>query len=512
MAFEEETVLRMFGISEVGRAKYLEEAFRNNRVICMASSLFCISVESFNIIRVLFFSNSGLGTLNNRIYFGFYSFLLFCSVIYIIIARKEAKDFETENCICLIYASVVFLWNTCLNAYDILHSDRVHVIMAVSMMVCFSALVIMEPLYGLFNIWINYFIFMLTASIPLFSGVGFNYTITALMASMICIVKFRHLCIEIAQSAKIREIDEKLNERRLWLTQEQYELISQNAGFITFRWDSENDTIIFSKNWEKYFENSYEISNFHVFIEQSLLLQDQQKEKIKNCIDEVCNGSLYQNLELMLPAKNHMQYWFKIQVVRQCLSSDENVIYAVGFMNDITAEKERILDLERNVSLDSFTGLLNKASIDNYGRRWMNNLSMKDQKMAMMILDMDDFKNINDTYGHPCGDFVLKQVADILVSFAPEEAKVGRLGGDEFIVLMEFKDNATFIYEYANTVIQNVTKISWDHKNVSARCSIGFAVTTEPGWSYEKLYQCADEALYAAKKNGKNRVWEFGNK
>ncbi len=498
-------------ISGENRRKYIDEALRNNRMLCTVASLFCIIVETFNVLRVLFLSDSGLGTVNNRIYFGFYIFLLICSIAYLIIGRRENGRHILMNRVCLIYASIVLLWNTCLNVYDIWGSDEIYSNMAATMLIAFSALVSMEPVYGLVNIWINYFVFMLAPPIYLFSGEGFNYTLTVLMASVICIIRFRHSCIELDQSQQIQEIGQKLNERRLWLTQKQYELISQNAGFITFQWDSENDRIVFSKNWKECFDGHYEIFHFHSYIKNSNLIDEDQKEKIERCIKDIKKGINYQNFELHLPAKGRKPHWFKVQVVRQEMN-DKGGMHAVGFMNDITEEKERLLDLEKNAALDSFTGLLNKVSIDHYGKNWLKNLSAKGQKLAMMILDMDDFKNINDTYGHPCGDYVLKQVADLLLRYAPKDAKVGRLGGDEFIVLLETSDSTAHIYEYAEKVIHSVTDILWDGHKVQAKCSIGFAVTSEPGWSYEKLYKCADDALYTAKKNGKNRVWEAENR
>lgn len=77
-------------ISGENRRKYIDEALRNNRMLCTVASLFCIIVETFNVLRVLFLSDSGLGTVNNRIYFGFYIFLLICSIAYLIIGRRPA--------------------------------------------------------------------------------------------------------------------------------------------------------------------------------------------------------------------------------------------------------------------------------------------------------------------------------------------------------------------------------------------------------------------------------------
>ena len=244
--------MNTFRIAEEDKEKYIEEAFRNNRFLCMVAAVFCIAIEAFNTVRVLFLSNSGLSTLNNRIYFGFYVFLLAASVLYFFFVSMLGKKPDTGNAVCLVYAGIVLLWNTCLNVYDIVRSSRVHVIMAVTMMITFAAIVTARPVYTLINIWINYFIFMMVSSIPLFSGEGFNYTITALISSMISLVGYRRLCIELEQRRQIREIGQKLDERRMWLTREQYELISQNAGFITFQWEPETDRIVFSKTGQKY--------------------------------------------------------------------------------------------------------------------------------------------------------------------------------------------------------------------------------------------------------------------
>ena len=111
--------MNTFRIAEEDKEKYIEEAFRNNRFLCMVAAVFCIAIEAFNTVRVLFLSNSGLSTLNNRIYFGFYVFLLAASVLYFFFVSMLGKKPDTGNAVCLVYASIVLLWNTCLNVYDI---------------------------------------------------------------------------------------------------------------------------------------------------------------------------------------------------------------------------------------------------------------------------------------------------------------------------------------------------------------------------------------------------------
>ena len=95
----------------------------------------------------------------------------------------------------------------------------------------------------------------------------------------------------------------------------------------------------------------------------------------------------------------------------------------------------------------------------------------------MLVLDMDDFKNINDTYGHPCGDYVLKQTAELLTEFAPENSKTGRLGGDEFLVLTAVREDESHISKYAEMIVRNVQRIWWNGEDIHVSISIGYAVT-----------------------------------
>ncbi len=500
--------MKGYRVSEKNKEAFCKEAARTNRMLGAAAALFCIAVECFNVFRVLFFSNSGLETLNNRIYFSFYLILLIFSAAFFLIDWKCRCSLLLKNRICLGYISFLLLWCTLLNFYDIYKSGEAHMSMVTTMMISFSALVVMEPAYGLSNIWLNYVIFMIAASGYMTFGEEFNFTLTALMGSVIFFVRFHHFCIELDQNQQIQEIGQQLDERRLWLSREQYELISQNAGFITFEWDFKNDSIVFSKNWNEIFGRECVIPDFRRYIESENGIQEDQKQRITQCIEELREKINYQNFELLLPVKDNTSRWFKVQVVLQS-GQDEDKMRAVGFMNDITEEMEKVFFLEKNAALDSFTGLLNKTAIDSYGRNWMHNISRKETKLAMLIFDMDDFKSVNDTYGHPCGDYVLKKVAALLMEYAPKNAKVGRLGGDEFIALLETDGDKQPIYKYAGNVIEEVRRIRWENQDVQARCTAGFAVAEDREWTYEKLYRCADEALYRAKGNGKNRVGEY---
>ena len=148
---------------------------------------------------------------------------------------------------------------------------------------------------------------------------------------------------------------------------------------------------------------------------------------------------------------------------------------------------------------------MNKAAIEHYGERTLAKLQ-KGEILAALILDMDDFKDINDRFRHPAGDYVLKEVADIIQRKAPVGAKVGRIGGDEFMVLL-LTDSLTPLRDYAGELIQEVSRIRWKGKDVGVSCSIGISAEDSSQRTYPELYKAADDALYQAKRRGKNQAW-----
>lgn len=498
-----------YKIPPENRKEFIAKAVHVNTLLMKALAFFGVFAQCFNMSRVIWFSKSGLGTLNNRIYFYLYFTCFACSVAYLLYLRLRKDSPVILYRVSLLAASFWLFWNTVLNVYDLYSSNEVHTIMIVTMIIAFAALLVMEPLYGLLNIWINYSVFLYHAHFSL--GQGINFTITAFLASLIICVRFRQLCMELKTDKEMEEMSEKVKGGKFWLTKEQYELISHNIGLITFRLDLKNGEIIFSKNMEDIFGKPFEMPQFIGRIQNSIHISEKYKKEILNCIEKLQKKEQYQHLEIMLPVKNNEQRWFKIQtVLQEAIHTDD--VFAIGFMNDITEEKKKLFSLEKDASLDSFTGILNKASINAYGREKMKPVSAKRKDMAMVIFDMDDFKYINDNFGHPCGDYVLKRVADILKENAPKGAAVGRLGGDEFIALIEISDdNEKNITLFAENVIQEIERITWDGKDVRARCSAGIAESNNISSkkTYEKLYQCADLALYEAKNRGKNCVCKY---
>ena len=159
---------------------------------------------------------------------------------------------------------------------------------------------------------------------------------------------------------------------------------------------------------------------------------------------------------------------------------------------------------------DVVTGLLNRAGL-NYDMAEMLMRLPEGQKLAMSWIDLDRFKEINDTLGHPTGDKVLAEVANRLRAITPEGATVARFGGDEFIIVAEVADRAESerLARALHDEIGRSTRI--DGQRIDTSASMGVALLPDDGPDIDMLMQGADLALYHAKVGGRSQICFFDN-
>lgn len=159
----------------------------------------------------------------------------------------------------------------------------------------------------------------------------------------------------------------------------------------------------------------------------------------------------------------------------------------------------------RKTEVDSLTGLIIKADITNIAIDLINVRKVKGITLA--IVDIDYFKNVNDTYGHMCGDEVLLKVAGIMEKEVGNTGLVGRIGGDEFLIIFYHADNMEHMRERLNCIKNNVkTAFPQNVENKPAiTLSIGCAAYPKDADNYEAVFNLADFALYRAKEKGRDR-------
>jgi diguanylate cyclase (GGDEF)-like protein len=168
--------------------------------------------------------------------------------------------------------------------------------------------------------------------------------------------------------------------------------------------------------------------------------------------------------------------------------------------------RQREKDIRYLAEHDKLTGLWNRHSIDQHAHRMFEPYG---RMSALILLDLDHFKRINDQFGHPCGDHVLKIAAKTILQSTRKHDIVGRFGGEEFIVLMEdtVLEEAAAIAERIRTQLSNLTEQHSDGSIIPIRASLGVTATfSGPETQFEHMVSLADQALYKAKAAGRNQV------
>ncbi len=182
---------------------------------------------------------------------------------------------------------------------------------------------------------------------------------------------------------------------------------------------------------------------------------------------------------------------------------------------DLTSEiSERKAAEERAFSLamrDPLTGLHNRRSLSETGSALLSTTTRRGKALAMMMLDLDNFKNINDVNGHAVGDALIRAVANELSSLVPPNALLARLGGDEFACAFPFDiGNPEIVDKVSESVVARLGQpLMADGVHVHISCSVGIAETAVDCDSIDLLMRRADIAMYAAKQQGRNRYAWF---
>lgn len=501
-----DTLIKWILGAKISQEDFVEKAVSSNQIALRIGSAFGVFFELCNICRVLFFRNIGYGMVNHLIYLRFYLIYFVCCAAFLIIDFWCNMSAAARHRFYMISVGTILLWHLLFNMYNVYQSSAMAYFTIVTALFFFSGFLMFKPLYTIISLGVCYLTYIWFIN-PIFSvGEIVNFSVTICLCTLMYLIRYKHLRIEISQAKQMQEMQQELTDaqRDFRLTIEQYEMIREQESSITFEWDIREDWIRFSKEWKHYFDHPENISQFYDFIKNLEQLSSSHKEILLTCMKNIKKGVAYQKYEFMLPVKTGGNRWFEIRVITQTNKQGEPVL-GIGILSDITDRKDRISQLEKEIQMDLFTGLLNKASIERYGKRKLAELR-NGEKLAALIVDMDDFKDINDRYGHPAGDHVLKETADILRHNAPAGARIGRIGGDEFMVLLVCHDVSP-LEIYAEEVISIIPKIQWNGAVVAPSCSMGLAVANMPNMPYDALYRKADNALYHAKQLGKNQLY-----
>ena len=185
---------------------------------------------------------------------------------------------------------------------------------------------------------------------------------------------------------------------------------------------------------------------------------------------------------------------------------DSKDLFFFCYLRDIDEKKKIELALKERAERDSVTGLYNKQTVQSMIEETIHQNYGADGYCALLMIDVDNFKQINDHYGHLYGDNILSEIGRILQVVFDIKSIAGRFGGDEFLVLLEHVPFCQWVYQKIDKLKQELNLVSLlDQEKRSLSVSVGIAFSTKNEAEFQMLYQQADDALYDAKWQGKNR-------
>jgi diguanylate cyclase (GGDEF)-like protein/PAS domain S-box-containing protein len=177
------------------------------------------------------------------------------------------------------------------------------------------------------------------------------------------------------------------------------------------------------------------------------------------------------------------------------------------FARNVTSERQKLRSLEAQTLTDHLTGLLNRKGFDRRMTEAMARASANQVNAALLLVDVDDFKAINDTYGHAVGDQLLAAFGERLSACVRNGDAVARIGGDEFGIVLEDAFNTATLVRIAQAIVHSARRAHFiDGHTIVSTVSVGMAIhSPDDGQTANELFMRADMALYEAKRGGKAR-------
>lgn len=207
--------------------------------------------------------------------------------------------------------------------------------------------------------------------------------------------------------------------------------------------------------------------------------------------------------------KNGELFWNDLSITPV---QDEHgvVTHFIGIITDVTATKLRTAHLEHEVNHDPLTGLANRNLLWDRLEQALHLAQRHKSLVATVLIDLDNFKTINDTHGHEAGDVVLKVVARRLQASVRDSDTVARMSGDEFVLVLANQPSLRFTLRMVERLRQSfVIPVAFNNREISVGASVGVSLYPHDGASAAELVRAADLAMYHGKGSGRNDVRFF---
>ncbi|MES9861159.1 MAG: EAL domain-containing protein, partial [Candidatus Thiodiazotropha sp. 4PDIVS1] len=323
------------------------------------------------------------------------------------------------------------------------------------------------------------------------------------------VIKVRTLELEEKNTTLITEITERKSaESALRKSEERFELAMRGSNDGVYDWNLQSNEIYFSPRWKSMlgFEDNELVNEFSTW---EKLTETKDRERSWEMLNDYINGKR-DNFHIEFKMRHKDGHWVDILsrafIVR---NADGKAIRTVGTHVDISEKKRQEARILRQAHYDGLTGLPNRFLAMDRLAQLLKEASRDSCKVAVLFLDLDGFKRVNDSLGHETGDRLLVQAAERLNSAVRDGDSICRLGGDEFVVLLRNLSELSDVRMVANSLISHFRQpFRLDERELVVTTSIGISVYPNDGMTPTELLRNADTAMYHSKEQGRN-VYNF---
>ena len=311
--------------------------------------------------------------------------------------------------------------------------------------------------------------------------------------------------LDIKARNEFKDISELFNNMLddVSMSEELHRTISDISDNMLFEWDFHKETMYVSDNFKEKFDidpSEAQLANGK-FLDK--IMTDDYAEVYKRDISTLLKNRTGHSGEYQMTTRNGSLLWFSVRAL--CVTDRlGEPLRVIGVVTDIDSEKKLELQLSERASYDFLSQLYNRSTFERELKSEIERSAHS--KVAVLFIDVDDFKFINDRFGHSVGDEVIKYVAGCIKQRVKGSGFAGRFGGDEFVLCItdpkqieEIEslslDLIDELYEGYHSELANVS--------INVKASIGIAFYPEHGDDSNKVVAAADEAMYFVKKNGK---------
>lgn len=280
-----------------------------------------------------------------------------------------------------------------------------------------------------------------------------------------------------------------------------YAVLFKMSDSILFEFDMRSGQLATSPKFQETFGYACPTTRFPQSLLDAGLVHTDDVASFTYLFDALYSGEVEAESEIRIQKADRTFLWCRVQVMG-ILDQNNICTKSIGKIIDIDSQMRELLKLKEEIQRDPFTQLYNKVATEHL----INDAIASGQPGALFLVDVDNFKRINDQYGHAAGDSVLLSLATRLQGLFRKVDIVGRIGGDEFAIYLNYSANTDGLREKAEAICR-IFSLPIEHNSsvvMTVSGSVGGALFPSDAKDYSTLFTNADKAMYESKRRGKN--------